>query len=62
MSRINELAEKARHVDLSSEEKEEQQRLRRSYVERVKKNLKAQLDSVIVVDGDGQRQKVNRPD
>ncbi len=46
IDRINELAKKAKHQDLSPAEKSEQKKLRRDYLDAVKKNLKAQLDHI----------------
>lgn len=50
INRINELARASRERELTPEEKEEQAKLRREYIDNVKGNLKAQLDSIKVVD------------
>lgn len=50
VARINELARKHKSVGLSEEEKQERDQLRRKYLERFKKSLRAQLDSITVVD------------
>ena len=50
IARINALAHKAKAEGLTDEEKEEQARLRRDYIDSVKANLKSQLDSLYVLD------------
>jgi uncharacterized protein YnzC (UPF0291/DUF896 family) len=50
IKRINELAKKAKESGLSSEEKEEQQKLRQKYIEAVRASLKANLDSIRYVE------------
>ena len=57
IARINFLARKAKAEGLSPEEQEEQARLRREYIDSVKRNLMAQLDHTTVVDENG----VKRP-
>jgi len=52
IARINELARKSRVQELSAEEKAEQAKLRQEYIESVRGNLRAQLDSM----------KIQRPD
>ncbi len=67
IARINELYHKSKSVGLTDEEKLEQQILRQEYVQSIKNNLKAQLDSVNIVNEDGSvtdlgeqhRQKLN---
>ena len=46
IKRINELAKKSRTEGLTDDEKKEQQVLRREYLTQVRKNIKAQLDSI----------------
>ena len=53
IARINELYHKSQSEGLSDKEKEEQARLRREYVENVRGNLKAQLDSISIQNEDG---------
>ena len=53
IERINELARKSKTLGLTPEEKEEQQKLRREYIESVKMNLRAQLDNVDIQEKDG---------
>lgn len=50
MDRISELSKKSRSVGLSEEEKEEQRLLREEYLADIKKNFKATLDNVKIVD------------
>lgn len=60
IKRINELAKKAREQELTPEETAERDALRREYIESVKQNLAAQLDSTIVVEPDGTRRQLRR--
>lgn len=46
IKRINELAKKSKIEELTSEEKEEQQMLRRRYIDSVKADVRAQLQHV----------------
>lgn len=48
IARINELARKAKTEGLTEEEKAEQAKLRRAYIESVVGNLRAQLDNTYV--------------
>ena len=48
--RINELAKKSREKELSEAEKQEQRELREEYLAAVKKNLRATLDNIEIVD------------
>jgi 5-formyltetrahydrofolate cyclo-ligase len=51
--RINELYHKSQAEGLTEDEKAEQARLRREYVDSVKNNLKAQLDNINIQQEDG---------
>ncbi len=51
--RINELYHKSQNQGLSEAEKEEQARLRREYVESIRRNLRAQLDNITIERPDG---------
>ena len=44
---------KEKREGLTSEEKEEQQKLRREYIDAFKANLKSQLDNIEIVDENG---------
>lgn len=48
IARINELARKAKAEGLTEEEKAEQAKLRRAYIDSVVGNLRAQLDNTYV--------------
>ena len=53
IDRINELARKAKTVGLDPQEKEEQAKLRRNYIDAVKKNLRGQLNQINIQETDG---------
>ena len=57
INRINELARKQRTVGLTEEEKQEQQVLRRQYIDSVVGNLRGQLDNTYIQQEDGTRVK-----
>ena len=59
IARINFLAKKSREVGLTEEEKAEQQKLRREYIDSVVGNLRSSLDSTYVVDNDGNKTKLS---
>lgn len=48
--RINELAKKSRESELTEAEKQEQKELREEYLAAIRKNLRATLDNVEIVD------------
>ncbi|MBR4801158.1 MAG: DUF896 domain-containing protein [Clostridia bacterium] len=50
VERINFLAKKAKTEGLTDEEKQEQAKLRRAYIDSVVGNLRAQLDNTYAVD------------
>lgn len=58
IERINHLARKARYEGLTDEEKAEQAKLRREYIDSVVANLRGQLDNTYVVDKDGNKNKI----
>lgn len=53
MQRINELAKKSKTVGLTNKESEEQQALRKEYLQTFRNAFKQQLHSVTVVDEQG---------
>lgn len=53
IDRINVLAKKSKEEGLSEEEKSEQQKLRREYINIIKRNLKADLKNISIVEKDG---------
>lgn len=61
IDRINELAHKAKTPGgLTEEEKAEQTVLRRAYIDAVLGNLKGQLDNTYIVDGQGNKRKLEK--
>ena len=58
IERINFLAKKSKEVGLTDEEKIEQQKLRREYIDSVVGNLRSSLDNTYVVDEDGNKKKL----
>lgn len=60
IKRINELAHKAKNVGLNEDEKAEQKMLRSKYIELFRGNLKAQLDSIVIVDENGSKTKLKQ--
>lgn len=59
IDRINFLARKSKGEGLTEAEKEEQQQLRREYVDAYKASLRAQLENTVVVRPDGSREKLS---
>lgn len=53
IKRINELYHKSQAEGLTEEEKVEQAKLRRDYIDAVKGNLKSQLDNIDIKEKDG---------
>ncbi len=53
IGRINELYHKAKTEGLTEEEKQEQQALRKEFINDFKKNLRGQLDNISVQEADG---------
>ena len=62
INRINELARKSKQSGLSAEEKEEQAKLRRLYLDSFKENLISQLENTYIVDEHGNKKKVQKKD
>ena len=61
IDRINELSRKSKtEQGLTPEEKEEQQVLRRAYIESFKASLGANLENTYIVDEHGNKRKVKR--
>ena len=59
IARINELWRKSREGELSPEEQEEQQALRRLYIDSVKHNLRGHLDNISIKHEDGSITKLS---
>lgn len=60
IDRINELARKSRVTALTQQEKEEQAQLRQEFIESYRKSLQSQLDSIVLVDEEGNRTPLRR--
>lgn len=55
IDRISQLTRIARQRELTEEEQQERQALRREYIDSVKQSLVGQLDNTVVVDPQGNR-------
>ena len=53
IARINELYHKSKESGLTEAEKEEQQKLRKEFLQDVRANLRGQLNNISLVDADG---------
>ncbi|MCI9147196.1 MAG: DUF896 domain-containing protein [Hungatella sp.] len=53
IDRINELYHKSQDAGLSEEEKEEQQMLRKKYIEAIRSNMRANLNQISIREADG---------
>lgn len=60
IERINFLAKKAKTEGLTDEEKAEQAKLRREYIDSITSNLRAQLENVYIVDEKGNKVKYDK--
>ncbi len=60
LKRINELARKSREQGLSEEEKAEQQNLRQEYLKKFRQGMENTLNSVYIMDENGNKRKVER--
>lgn len=60
INRINELARKQKAEGLTEEEKAEQYKLRREYIDAYKQSLIAQLENTYILEPDGTKRKVRR--
>lgn len=60
IARINELAKLAKSRELTPEEQEERQILRKEYVASVRNSLTSQLDSTYFVNSDGTQDKLEK--
>lgn len=59
IKRINELYHKAKAEGLTEAEKEEQATLRKEYVENIRANMRANLNSITVQYEDGSQEKLS---
>ncbi len=53
IARINELYHKSKETGLTEAEKEEQQMLRKEFIQSVRASLRGQLNNISLVDADG---------
>ena len=53
IQRINELYHKSKNEGLTPAEKEEQERLRKDYIQAIRRNLKSTLKNVSILEPDG---------
>ena len=60
ISRINELAIKAKNEGLTAEETAERDKLRRIYIDSVKASLVGHLENTYIVNPDGTKKKVGK--
>ena len=60
IERINQLARKSNAEGLTPEEKQEQAKLRRMYIDSVKASLVGQLEHTYIVDEKGNKRKLPR--
>lgn len=60
ITRINELAKKAKESTLTDEELAERDKLRRIYIDSVKANLVGQLENTYILQPDGTKKKVTK--
>ncbi len=61
IERINFLARKAKTSEgLTQDEREEQAALRRAYIDAYKRDLTAQLDSIVIQEPNGKRHKLQK--
>ena len=58
IDRINFLAKKSREAELTPEEKQEQQSLRQEYIAAFRASMQRELDSIVIVDEEGNRRKL----
>lgn len=57
ITRINELARKSKAEGLTDEEREEQQELRRRYIQSIRSDLRATLQNITIVDENNDEKK-----
>ncbi len=60
IKRINELAKKSRAQELTDEEKQEQKALREQYIKEFRQGMKNTLNSVYIVDEQGNENKLKK--
>lgn len=60
INRINELSRKSKSTGLTDDEKAEQAKLRRLYIDSFKESLVGQLENTYIVDEKGNKKKVQK--
>ena len=60
LKRINELARKSREQNLTEEEKAEQNDLRQAYLKKFRQGMENTLNSVYIMDENGNKKKVEK--
>ncbi len=60
LKRINELARKSREQGLTDEEKTEQNQLRQAYLKKFRQGMENTLNSVYIMDENGNKRKVEK--
>lgn len=60
INRINELSRKQRSIGLTKEEKAEQQKLRRQYLDDIREQLSGMVENIEIVEKDGSRTPVRK--
>ena len=60
IKRINELARKSKICELTEEEKQEQDSLRKEYLKIFKNNFKMKLDNIVIVDEKGNKRYLRK--
>ncbi len=60
IDRINELARLAKQRELTQEEQDERQKLRREYIDAFKASLIGTLESTYIVDEKGNKKKIEK--
>ena len=60
IQRINELHHKSKNEGLTEAEKEEQQALRKAYIEAMRSHVRNHLDNVVIQRPNGSREKLTR--
>ncbi len=60
LKRINYLAEKAKSVGLTEEEKKEREKLRKEFLEEFRKNARSQIERICFVDEKGNQTPIKR--
>lgn len=60
IARINELARKKKNEGLTDAEAQELQALRQAYIEAFRRSMRAQLDSIVVVEENGEKHPLKK--